>query len=178
MEISTAIAVSGFFIGVGIAAGLFGGLYYTTGRNPILRKRKTVDISYQGISSLKDYFETEYVGNPDEIQVLDCSFNGLTSLEGCPRNLEELWCAGNQINSLKGCPENCRYLNCSSNNITTLDGISQKLEYLYCTHNKLKSLVGCPQSLYGLWCGFNDITSFEGLPGNVAVICYKPNPIS
>jgi len=36
-----------------------------------------------------------------------CSYNKLTSLEGCPENIRgNFWCLSNLLSSLEGCPEN------------------------------------------------------------------------
>lgn len=176
MELSTGIALSGFFIGFGIAVGLFSGIYYTSPR-PKIRTKKTVDISHQGITSLAEYFK-HYKGSIHEIKALDCSFNGLTSLEGCPQNLEELWCAGNKLETLEGCPPGLLRLDCSSNRLQALQGCPKTVEYLYCSHNKIQTLKGCPPELKGLWCGFNDIQTFDDVSKDTLILYHIPNPTS
>lgn len=177
MELSTGIALCGFFIGLGVALGLSGGIYYATPKSNTVEKRmKTLDISHLAISSLKDYFTNEYKGDISEIKALDCSYNGLTSLEGCPPNLERLWCVGNKLQSLHGCPSTLVWMDCSSNELMDLSGCPENVQFLYCARNQLQSLQGCPPKLKGLWCGFNGITDFSGLSEDTLLLYCKPNP--
>ncbi len=76
-----------------------------------------------------------------------CSYNQLTSLEGCPKTVGgDFNCSFNKLTSLNGCPER-------------IDGDFN------CSHNQLTSLKGCPERIDGdLFCSSNKITSFDGLP--------------
>ena len=60
-----------------------------------------------------------------------CSYNQLTSLEGCPKEVDGNFdCYGNQLTSLEGCPE--------------------KIGGSFCCYgNKLTSLKGCPKEVDG-----------------------------
>ena len=136
-----------------------------------------LDISYKGIRSLQEYFET-YKGNIDEIEELLCYDNQLTSLQGCPPNLKKLWCIANQLTSLEGCPPNLKEFWCDYNQLTSLEGCPPNLKKLSCEYNQLTSLEGCPPNLEILWCDNNKLTSLEGCPHNLEALDYYSNPLS
>ena len=98
-----------------------------------------LDISNKNIKSLKEYF-SNYKGNIDDITILYCSDNQLTTLEGCPENMTKLDCTLNQLTSLKGCPKSVTYLKCSHNQLTSLQGCPKNLTSLYRSYNQLISI--------------------------------------
>ena len=73
-----------------------------------------------------------------------CSWNQLTSLEGCPKKVGRNFnCAHNQLTSLKGCPKQ-------------VDG------NFYCAINQLTSLEGCPEKVNGnFYCYGNKVIFTE-----------------
>ena len=98
----------------------------------------------------------------------DCSFSGLTSLEGCPEEVgKDFWCDSNNLTSLKGAPKEVGgHFICNSNNLTSLEGAPEKVEGgFYCARNKLTSLKGAPEKVEGgFYCVRNKLTSLEGAP--------------
>ena len=61
----------------------------------------------------------------------DCSYNMLTSLEGCPREVDgDFYCVSNKLKSLEGSPDK-------------IDGDFD------CSYNMLTSLKGCPSEVGG-----------------------------
>lgn len=71
----------------------------------------------------------------------DCSYNKLTSLEGCPSEVgNNFWCSSNKLITLEGGPK-------------SIGG------NFWCTRNKLTSLKGCPKSIGGNFnCIHNKLT--------------------
>ena len=57
-----------------------------------------LNISSKGLTTLKG------VKFSPDTTILNCSFNQLTTLEGCPTNIIKLNCYGNQLTTLEGCP--------------------------------------------------------------------------
>ncbi len=81
-----------------------------------------------------------------------CSFNGLTSLQGCPQKVEGS-------------------LNVDFNILKSLQGGPKYVGELYnCAYNNLTSLYGSPQIIYDNFdCSFNKLTSLQGGPKQVNV---------
>ena len=122
----------------------------------------------------------------------DCSYNNLTSLEGCPKEVSgHFYCYDNNLTSLEGCPKEvgggfyCHYNSltslefgpeavngdfiCYDNNLTSLEGCPEKVNGDFdCGYNKLISLEGCPKEVGGhFYCHYNNLTSLEGAPKEV-----------
>lgn len=125
-----------------------------------------LNISGQGIKSLKEFFEQNPQIDVAEITILDCSLNNLEDLEGCPPNVKELWCNKNKLKSLSGCPQSVRKLYCHFNLLKTLEGCSQSAREVWCSHNRLTSVKGCPSSVQELHCFGNT---------NLPLEYYKPS---
>jgi len=89
-----------------------------------------VDISNKNITSLTEINWNEYC---DEITELNCSYNQLTNLEGCPNSLEVLSCSNNQLTSLERCSNSVTTLYCRNNPLDlewknlSIDEIKDKL---------------------------------------------------
>ena len=79
--------------------------------------------------------------------VFDCSYLGLTSLEGAPTEVS-------------------RDFDCSHNKLTSLEGAPQKVggDFI-CSYDNLTSLKGAPQEVGGnFWCTHNlSLDSLEGI---------------
>jgi len=56
---------------------------------------------------------------PPDLQILDCAYNLLTSLNNLPPTLQSLYCANNQLTSLNNLPPTLRELYCENNPIYT-----------------------------------------------------------
>lgn len=64
--------------------------------------------------------------------LFDCSYNLLTSLEGCQKIVGyEIMCNNNLLTNLEGCPTECADLNVSKNKLTTLRGWNGTYEISY-----------------------------------------------
>jgi hypothetical protein len=76
----------------------------------------------------------------------ECSYNRLTSLEGCPEKVGgHFWCTGNQLTSLRCCPKE----------------VGGDFE---CSYNQLTSLEGCPKEVgWGFWCSANGLIDVSAL---------------
>ena len=96
-----------------------------------------------------------------------CSFNKLTSLEGCPQSVDGGFsCYNNQLTSLKSCPKKVGgHFYCDCNELTSLKGVPQIIYGSFdCSYNQLISLKGVPQSVGGDFdCGNNNLTSLDGI---------------
>lgn len=112
---------------------------------------------------LYDYKDTLNISNLDIKSLLelpyrfhtingnfDCSFNKLTSFEGCPVKIK--W-----------------HFDCSNNKLTTLEGCPVKIKGMFlCSWNQLTSLEGCPKVIYeNFSCSNNQLTTLEGGPEQV-----------
>lgn len=83
---------------------------------------------------------------PKRINTLDCSFNFLTSLDGCPW-VRTIHCDANLLTSLIGCPKSVRTICCSINNLRSLEGLPEGVEYVDCRHNQIETLEHLPLSV-------------------------------
>jgi hypothetical protein len=123
-----------------------------------------VNLAYQGLSKLPLKFG-RVTGN------FWCSYNQLTSLEGCPKEIgEDFSCHNNNLTSLEGCPtEIGGDFFCSYNQLTTLEGCPTEIGgSFWCSKNQLTSLEGCPPEIRGnFWCQNNKLTSLENCPKEI-----------
>lgn len=110
---------------------------------------------------------------------LNCNFNKLTSLKGCPKIIfGSFYCYSNNLKSLKYSPDKIGVdWDITGNYITSLKGC-QKTIYgnFYCNNNKLKSLKYCPVIVgKNFSCANNHLTSLEHGPKEVGgeYICYN-----
>lgn len=94
---------------------------------------------------------------PDNLQIVNCYNNQLTSLPILPNTLERLFC--------------------SKNKLTTLPTLPATLEDLYCDDNQLTILPMLPANLEDLDCDNNQLTSLPTLPANLYTLDYSNNPI-
>lgn len=137
-----------------------------------------LQIAHQNIQSLKDYFENEYDGDPDEIVHLECYENDLVSLHGCPRNVRVLWCHRNLLETLEGCGPSVERLFCHYNYLNTLQGCPPTVKKLWCYDNELTTLWGCPPTVTELDCHKNHLKSLEFAPANYRVLMAHQNPLA
>jgi len=103
----------------------------------------------------------------DNIKVLNCSNNKLTSLKWIlPRNLEVLNCSNNKLTQLPWClPPGLLTLNCNRNELVSLpsrEHFPPKLQVLHCNSNHLESIPWyIPHTLTELQCCDNKIAKFH-----------------
>ena len=91
------------------------------------------DISCRDLTSLIG------INFPENVRTLNCNFNQLISLEGCPPSVRKLNCHNNQLTSLKGCSPSVRLLYCWTNLLTNLEDCPPFVIKLYCYDNPLNS---------------------------------------
>ena len=132
----------------------------------------TFDISNRNLTSLVG------VTFPENVQILYCENNQLTSLKGCPPSVQRLYLYNNQLTSLEGCPPSVQILYCHNNQLTSLEYCSLSVQELYCGNNRLTSLEGCPSSVQQLYCWNNQLTSLEGCSPSVQKLCCWSNPLN
>ena len=80
----------------------------------------------------------------------NCSYNNLTSLEGCPKEVGgNFYCHYNNLTSLEGGPEKVGGdFHCAFNNLSSLEGAPKEIGGNFnCSHNNLTSLEGCPKEV-------------------------------
>ena len=71
----------------------------------------------------------------------DCSYNQLTSLEGCPKIVNgNFYCSSNQLTSLEGSPKIINdFFSCDNNELTSLKGCPKEVNRVFsCVGNKVK----------------------------------------
>jgi len=120
-----------------------------------VNKVYSVDISRKDITSLRDLNKknTTFVKRFNEITELDCSYNNLTDLEGCPPNVIKLTCDNNKLISFKGMPPSVKLLNCCNNNLTTFKYCSPNITILWGSNNAFDTLDGCPDKCLSVAAG-------------------------
>lgn len=135
------------------------------------------DIRNKNITSLLN------ITFPKGITHLDCSFNQLTNLEGCPSEITHLFCTRNKITSLRGCPSGITHLQCCHNQLINLDGCPDSVIELQVGWNNITSLIGLPHRVQDLFCANNKLTSLRGPPGWWSsdigrIICFQNQLVS
>ena len=89
----------------------------------------TFYISNKGLTTLKG------VSFPENITILCCYGNQLTSLEHCPASVTVLYCRNNQLRSLEHCPTSVTTLSCYDNQLTLLEYCPESIGILCCYNN-------------------------------------------
>lgn len=108
---------------------------------------------------------TSLEGFPTYVKdVLDISFNEITSLEGIGE-FRALEAASNKLTSLKGLPSHIKgFIAVDNNQITTMVGGPTKIDgYFDISNNKLTDMVGSPIVLTSFYLDENEIKSFNGV---------------
>jgi Leucine-rich repeat (LRR) protein len=91
-----------------------------------------LDLSYCNLSG------TLYIPSLfEKIEVLDCSYNQITSLPKLPNGLKDLNCSHNKLTSLPELPDGLKRLSCYNNKPTSLPELPAGLQWLNCFHNPL-----------------------------------------
>jgi uncharacterized repeat protein (TIGR01451 family) len=91
----------------------------------------------------------------DNLLLLECSNNLLTTLPLLPNSLIELVCSINQITSIPALPPSLIGLICHENNLSNLPSLPNSLKYLWASNNMLTSLPELPDSLHYLIISYN-----------------------
>ena len=95
----------------------------------------TLNINGKGIKSLPDL--TKF----NNLKILYCEHNELTSLPTLPQNLEELYCHNNELTSLPTLPQNLEKLYCFHNQLSSLPTLPESLQILNCYNNPIYEIV-------------------------------------
>ncbi len=111
----------------------------------------------------------------DNLKVLYCSGNVLTSLPALPNSLKELWCNNNALTTLPTLPNSLTYLQCYQNPLTVLPTLPAFLEELHCNNNQLTSLPTLPNTLTLLRCYNNQLTALPTLPSSLIELWCSDN---
>ncbi len=100
----------------------------------------------------------------------DCSFNELTTLEGCPKYVgDNFSCFYNKLTTLEGCPNEVDgNFNCDNNYLKSLKGCPKYVGNRFsCSSNYLTSLEGSTERVGGMFkCSYNNLTSLEEYNGD------------
>jgi len=78
---------------------------------------------------------------PQNLEILYCYKNQLTSLPTLPQNLQILYCFNNELTSLPTLPQNLKKLHCSDNELNYLPTLPQNLETLCWVNNLIYKIV-------------------------------------
>ena len=78
---------------------------------------------------------------PQQLKILDCSGNQLTSLTDLPQNLNILYCFNNQLTSLTDLPQQLKILDCHYNELTSLPILPQNIVKFDCSKNPISKIV-------------------------------------
>jgi Leucine-rich repeat (LRR) protein len=119
-----------------------------------------LDCSYNNLKSI-DYL-------PVTLKYLYCNNNHIKSIDNLPINLEELYCDYNDIESLDNLPYGLKLLRCKFTKVASLDNLPPKLSILDCTYNKaLVKLHNLPNSLVNLYCDNHEM--LDDIPDNLII---------
>jgi hypothetical protein len=115
---------------------------------------------------------------PSSLTLLDCSLNQLTSLPNLPSSLTSLNCNYNQLTNLNSLPSSLTYLDCRYNQLTNLPALPSSLTYFYCQSNQLTNLPSLPSSLFFLYCYSNQLTSLPALSSSLITLSCGNNQLT
>jgi Leucine-rich repeat (LRR) protein len=128
-----------------------------------IKNYKLGDITELKLNNNKLIELSEWINKCVNLQLLDCSYNQLTSLpESLPTTIQWLYCYNNQLTRLpESLPDSLQKLYCDNNQLMSLpENLPTSLQHLYCGHNQLTSLPeSLPTSLQILHCSYNQLTS-------------------
>lgn len=114
---------------------------------------------------------------PDSLKHLSCVFNHITNLPDLPPALERLDCAYNQLSILPTLPDNLWRLFCPQNQISSLPPLPNSLISLDVSNNQIINLPAIPISLDSLTCSNNQLTSVPYLPDTMVMFDVSNNNI-
>jgi uncharacterized protein YfcZ (UPF0381/DUF406 family) len=105
----------------------------------------------------------------------DCSYNKLTTLEGCPKNVGgDFICKFNELTTLEGSPEEVgKNFECGYNQLSTLEGSPKKINGNFdCCENKLTTLKGAPEEVGKSFIAErNNLRSLDYIPSYIGGSC-------
>lgn len=113
----------------------------------------------------------------DNLNVLECGGNLLTSFPILPASLSDLDCNSNQLNILPTFAH-LTALYCNHNNLTSLGTLPNDMMYLECAYNQISSIQNLPANLVELECGNNLLISLPLLPSKLEKLECPSNQLS
>ena len=151
-------AFRAFLISDGFAPAMAGDSLDTT--SVLVTGVTNLNCSGREIQSLEgiQYFQN--------LLVLDCSVNYLTTINHLPTNLQLLNCKKNLLNSLDSLPASLTGLLCGHNQLTTFQALPN-LANFECSNNSISLFPSLPNSLLFFDCDSNLITVITSLPPNL-----------
>jgi hypothetical protein len=114
---------------------------------------------------------------PDSLKHLSCMHNNITNLPDLPPALERLDCANNQLSILPTLPNNLWRLFCPQNQISSLPPLPNSLISLDVSYNQIINLPAIPISLDSLNCSYNQLTSVPNVPDTMGSFNVNNNNI-
>lgn len=114
----------------------------------------------------------------DNLTLLDCSGNNLSSLPGLPVTIVGLYCNSNQLSTLPALPPTLQLVDCSFNNLSFLPELPATLSSLTCTNNQLISLPVLPDALTYAYCQSNLLTQLPMLPAGLSDLNCSDNQLT
>jgi hypothetical protein len=135
-------------------------------------------VSLEGIQAFENLLVLDCTHNyltslpvlPATLTILHCRYNQLTVLPSLPGSLGVLVCNHNQLTAIPALPASLNLLEVSNNFLTALPALPNSLGLLVCTDNQLTSFPSFPISLNVLYCSRNPISALPALPGALSVL--------
>lgn len=113
----------------------------------------------------------------ENLVMLQCHNNYLTSLSSLNSNLKTFMCDDNYLTSLPPLNTHLEYFSCNKNKLTSLPPINPNLRLLCCSDNCLTRLPELNSKLITLKCYSNKLTCLPFLPPEIVELCVTCNPI-
>jgi uncharacterized repeat protein (TIGR01451 family) len=126
-------------------------------------------------SNISNLFGVQYF---DNLTMLYCNNNQLSSLPSLPTNLTKLICNTNLLNSLPTLSNSLTLLKCDSNQLSSLPILPNSLTELRCEINQLSSLPALPSSLTLLYCYDNQLSILPTLPNSITELQISANQLT
>ncbi len=133
----------------------------------------TRDLDSKSLKKIYDKLIGVYENYNNQVNGIDASNKGLTSLRGCP-NISNITMdfRNNNLKTLEGGPSQFvdkASFNIAQNNLDSLEGSPQKIGNIFnCSRNNLKSLEDGPREVNGFYiASFNQLETLEHQPNNI-----------
>ena len=128
-----------------------------------------------GGDSIKNLYGIQFF---DNLGMLVCSENSLTTLPTLPSGLTALYCYQNSLTTLPALPSGLTFINCTQNSLTTLPALPSGLTELFCSQNSLTTLPSLPSGLIRLECDLNSLTTLPSLPSSLTILYCRQNSLT
>jgi Leucine-rich repeat (LRR) protein len=108
---------------------------------------------------------------PDDIEILNCGNNYITSLGKLPSGLRILYCHYTFITRFENIPPTLKVMNCSGTDITSFEGIPDTLRIIHARDcRELKEINYLPHSLKELYLKESYVHTIKYIPPNVRIL--------